>query len=207
MLKNACFDDITDNCQLRSWKNRTYAEVASDTKNICDEPVKDVQKIGKSTLGKKDHNIVRNKKVALESIYDRLAEASSFSEDPPSPPNLFSDASAVQNSSSSVNISEGLDEDDNEFLNILNQFLNISDEASVTSNVHRNSLDTFMHRKKNVTTTDKRLPGHFYSETIFKLLTDAKIKVLEKGLDFASIQKKLNGFCRRMRLRQHFRSK
>ena len=182
-------------------KNRTYAEVASDTKNICDEPVKDVQKIGKSTLGKKDHNIVRNKKVALESIYDRLAEASSFSEDPPSPPNLFSDASAVQNSSSSVNISEGLDEDDNEFLNILNQFLNISDEASVTSNVHRNSLVTFMHQIKNVTTTDKRLPGHFYSETIFKLLTDAKIKVLEKGLDFASIQKKLNGFCRRMRLR------
>ena len=170
-------------------------------KNIRGEPVKDVQKIGKSTLGKKDHNIVRNKKVALESIYDRLAEASSFSEDPPSPPNLFSDASAVQNSSSSVNISEGLDEDDNEFLNILNQFLNISDEASVTSNVHRNSLVTFMHQIKNVTTTDKRLPGHFYSETIFKLLTDAKIKVLEKGLDFASIQKKLNGFCRRMRLR------
>ena len=48
-------------------------------KNIRGEPVKDVQKIGKSTLGKKDHNIVRNKKVALESIYDRLAEASSFS--------------------------------------------------------------------------------------------------------------------------------
>ena len=207
MLKNACFDDITDNCQLRSLKNKTYAEVASDTKNICDEPVKDVQKIGKSTLGKKDHNIVRNKKVALESIYDRLAEASSFSQDPPSPPNLFSDASAVQNSSSSVNISEGLDEDDNEFLNILNQFLNISDDASVTSHVNRNSLDTFMHQKKNVTTTDKRLPGHFYSETIFKLLTDAKIKVLEKGLDFASIQKKLNGLCRRMRLRQYFRSK
>ena len=186
---------------LEVGKTKHMQRLRQIQKKICDEPVKDVQKIGKSTLGKKGHNIVRNKKVALESIYDRLAEASSFSEDPPSPPNLFSDASAVQNSSSSVNISEGLDEADNEVLNILNQFLNISDEASVTSNVHRNSLDTFMHQKKNVTTTDNRLPGHVYSETIFKLLTDDKIKFLEKGLDFAAIPKKLNGFCRRMRLK------
>ena len=187
-------------------------------KNIRGEPVKDVQKIGKSTLGKKDHNIVRNKKVALESIYDRLAEASSFSEDPPSPPNLFSDASAVQNSSSSVNISEGLDEDDAEVLKILNEFLNTSDEASVSPNEHRNRLDTFIQQKNNVTTTDNRLSGYFCSETIFNLsnrvLTDTEIKVLEKGLDFAPIQKKLNEpelrsdfneFCRRMRLKWHFR--
>ena len=62
--------------------------------------------------------------------------------------------SVVQNSSSSVNISEGLDEDDNEVLKILNEFLNTSDEASVSPNVHRNRLDTFIHTKKNVTTTD-----------------------------------------------------
>ena len=114
MLKNACFDDITDNCQLRSWKNRTYAEVASDTKNICDEPVKDVQKIGKSTLGKKDHKVVGNESIDLESTFARLAEASSFCEDPPSPPNLCTKTFVVQNSSISVNMSEGLDEDNNE---------------------------------------------------------------------------------------------
>ena len=201
LLKSACFGNVTDNWKLRCRKNKTYANVVSGTKNNRGNTVEDVQKIGKSALGKKDDKVIRNESIDLESIYARLAEASSFYEDSPSPPNLCTDTSVVQNSSSSVNISEGLDEDDNEFLNILNQFLNISDEASVTSNVHRNSLDTFMHQKKNVTTTDKRLPGHFYSETIFKLLTDAKIKVLEKGLDFASIQKKLNGFCRRMRLR------
>ena len=55
LLKNACFDNTTDNRELRSQKNRTYAEALSGTKNICGEPVKDIQKIGKSTLGKKDH--------------------------------------------------------------------------------------------------------------------------------------------------------
>ena len=46
------------------------------------------------------------------------------------------------------------------------------------------------------------------------MLTDTEIKVLEKGLDFTSTQKKLNEpelrsdfnkFCRRMRLKWHFR--
>ena len=190
----------------------------SCTKNNRGNTVEEVQKIGKSALGKKDDKVVRNESIDLESIYARLAEASSFYEDPPSPPNLCTDTSVVQNSSSSVNMSVGLDEDDNEVLKILNEFLNTSDEASVSPNVHRNRLDTFIHQKKNVTTTDNRLSGYFCSETIFNLsnrvLTDTEIKVLEKGLDFAPIQKKLNEpelrsdfneFCRRMRLKWHFR--
>ena len=60
MLKNACFDNITDNRKFRSQKNRTYSETVSGTKNTCGEPDKDVQKIGKSTLGKTDHEVVRN---------------------------------------------------------------------------------------------------------------------------------------------------
>ena len=60
LLKNAWFDNITDNRKLRSRKNRTCVEVLSGTKNIRGEPVKDVQKIGKSTLGKTDHKVVRN---------------------------------------------------------------------------------------------------------------------------------------------------
>ena len=45
-------------------------------------------------------------------------------------------------------------------------------------------------------------------------MTDTEIKVLEKSLDFAPIQKKINEpdlrsnfneFCRRMRLKWHFR--
>ena len=58
-----------------------------------------------------------------------------------------------------------------------------------------------------------RLKGHFCSDTIFnlshKVLSDAEIKVLEKGLDFAPIQRKIDEpelrddfqeFCRRMRV-------
>lgn len=62
---------IPDNGKLKSWKNRTYAEA-----------VKDVEKTGKSALGKKDYKVVGNESVDLESIYARLSEASSFSENP-----------------------------------------------------------------------------------------------------------------------------
>ena len=58
------------------------------TKNIRGKPVKYVQKIGKSTLGKTDHKLVRNESTDLESIYAKLLEGSSFAEYPPSPPNL-----------------------------------------------------------------------------------------------------------------------
>ena len=72
--------------------------------------------------------------------------------------------------------------------------------------------------QKSYTTSESRLTGYFCSETIFNLshrvLTDAEIKVLEKGLDFAPIQRKINEpelmldfneFCRRMRLKWYFR--
>ena len=48
-----------------------------------------------------------------------------------------------------------------------------------------------------------------------RVLTETEIKVLEKGLDYAPIQKKINGpelgkdfseFCRRMRNKWYFRS-
>ena len=41
-------------------------------------------------------------------------------------------------------------------LKILNEFLNTSGEASFSPRVHRNSLDTFIHQKKNISTTDNR---------------------------------------------------
>ena len=92
-----------------------------------------------------------------------------------------------------VNISEGLDEDDNEDFKILNEFLNTSDEASVSPDIHRYRLETFIHQKKNLfTTTDNRLSGYICSETIFNLSNRMLIHTEIKGLDFAPIQKKLN---------------
>ena len=88
LLKNVCFDNIACNRKLWRRKNRTYAEALLGTKNIRGKPVKYVQKIGKSTLGKTDHKLVRNESTDLESIYAKLLEGSSFAEYPPSPPNL-----------------------------------------------------------------------------------------------------------------------
>ena len=138
----------------------------SGTKNIHGDSVKDVQKIVNSTLSKKDHKEVGYESIELESIYARFAETSSFPEDPPSPPNLYTDISVVQNSSSIVNISEGLNEDDSEVSKFLNEFLNTSDEALVSPNKHRNRMATSIQPKKNVTTTDNRLSGYFCFQTI-----------------------------------------
>ena len=102
MLKSACFRSVTDNWKLRCPKNKTYADAVSGTKNIRGNTVEDVQKIGKSALGKKDDKVVRNESIDLESINARLAEPSSFYEDPPFPLSLCTDTSAVQNTSSSV---------------------------------------------------------------------------------------------------------
>ena len=45
-------------------------------------------------------------------------------------------------------------------------------------------------------TRDEQLQGHFCSDTVFNLskrvLSEHEIKVLEKGLDFAPIQRKIN---------------
>ena len=69
------------------------------------------------------------------------------------------------------------------------------------------------------TTYKNRLTGYFCSDTVFnlskKVLSDAKIKVLKKGLDYAPIQNKTNepelqrdfeNFCRQMRLKWFFRN-
>ena len=65
--------------------------------------------------------------------------------------------------------------------------------------------------------SENRLTGYFCLDTIFDLsnrvLSDNEIKVLEKGLDFAPIQRKTNEpelrsdfgvFCCRMRIKWHF---
>ena len=66
---------------------------------------------------------------------------------------------------------------------------------------------------------DNRISGYFCSDTVFNLsrrvLSEDEIKVLEKGLDFAPIQNKVNEselrkdfdeFYRRMRIKWYFRN-
>ena len=79
----------------------------------------------------------------------------------------------------------------------------------------------------NSNTNSTRLIGYFCSETVFNLsnrtvfnlsnraLSDAEINILEKGLDYAPIQSKINEpelrndfneFCKRIRLKWYFRN-
>ena len=71
----------------------------------------------------------------------------------------------------------------------------------------------------SVSSDESRIRGYFCSDTIFNLssrvLSEDEIKVLEKGLHFAPIQRKVNEpelrqdfekFCRRMRIKWHFRN-
>ena len=68
------------------------------------------------------------------------------------------------------------------------------------------------HKKKNINfkvTTEGRISGYFFSDKLsHRVLTETEIKVLDKGLHYARIQKKINEpelrkdfseFCLRMR--------
>ena len=105
------------------------------------------------------------------------------------------------NSFSKLGDFETFDTQDSELLDILEELGNV--EKAKEHDVNVTSLG--------------RLMGHFCSDTSFNLshrvLSDAEIKVLEKGLDFALIQRKINEpelrgdfeeFCRRMRAKCHF---
>ena len=94
---------------------------------------------------------------------------------------------------------EAFDTEDREWLDILEDLANV--ESAKEHDVNVTSLG--------------RLKRQFCSKTIFnlshKVLSDAEIKVLEKGLDFAPIKKKINEpelvedseeFCHRILLNQ-----
>ena len=94
-----------------------------------------------------------------------------------------------------------------------------SSQANVPNFVtEQHCNETFSQHKSGVT-NEGRLVGYFCSDTVFNLsrnvLTEIEIKVLEKELDFAPIQNKLNEhelrsdfeeFSRRMRTKWHFRN-
>ena len=88
----------------------------------------------------------------------------------------------------------------------------------ILEELENNANANFTGCEHKYNTDDSRMKGYFCSDTIFnlsnKVLTEDEIKVLEKGLDFAPIQRKVNkpelredfeNFCRRMRIQWHFR--
>ena len=145
--------------------------------------------------------------VDFEAIKRDLLSGENSSKTSNNPPVVCTNTSVVQknydvNTSSDIRLSST---QDMELLEILEELQNSNEIISSDS-----SCDVI---------PDKRLKGYFCSDTVFNLsgrvLSESEIKVLEKGLEFAPFQRKVNEpelrrdfqeFCRRMRIKWHFRN-
>ena len=150
----------------------------------------------------------------LSKIYNDLlkSEQNSSSTMPNLPPPICTDTSTSKNVSNST-IESGC-ESDVCLNNYDKEILNILEDLQCPLNPVKNKSQISI---PSVQMEECRLSGSFVSDTVFNLsrnvLTGTEIKVLEKGLDFAPILRKLNepelqrdfkDFCRRMRLKWNF---
>ena len=159
-------------------------------------------------------NILGNDKfgnVNFSDIYqDLLRDEKSNSSRIVSPPKICVNTSSSCNNSNqakSINTSVFLDSQDQDILKILEELqFTAEDETTLHNNISSNCV------------YESRIEGHFCSDAVFNLsrriLTETEIKVLEKGLNFAPIQNKINEpelrtdfneFCRRMRTKWYFK--
>ena len=191
---------------LRKQKRKTYAEATQS--DLLEGKIVDIS----PDVGKVDAKIGK-RSVDLEAIKKTLlsTEASKFSKVSNTPPDICVDTSLFHNCSNFVSgttVSEPvmLSTQDMEVLEILEEF-------------ESNANDNFTGCEHKYNTDYSRMKGYFCSDTVFNLsnkaLTEEEIKVLEKCLDFAPIQRKVNepelrhdfeNFCRRMRIKWHFRN-
>ena len=111
---------------------------------------------------------------------------------PISPPNVTVDSSSSLNHSNAQVLEEEatlLTSQDKEFTSQDKELLSVLESIQNMNN----SLNS---RNQVSEANEGRLSGYFCSETVFnlsrKILTDTEIKILEKGLDFAPVQKKIN---------------
>ena len=118
-----------------------------------------------------------------------------------------SDSPVVSNSlNSSIHQEKSFDAQNKEMIKILEE-------------LHSSNKETSVMGISSITADENRVTGYFCSGTIFNLsnwvLSDNEIKILEKGLDFVPIQRKINEpelrsdfgeFCRHMRIKWHFRN-
>ena len=212
-----CYDNITDNRRLRKSRNKTYADVVLGGLDLStEEAAFDTRNNDEVNFVKRDD---RKEGIDLNAILVDLNEEKMSPQHPTSPPNFCSDISNLNNSSDCFNKQVILDEDVNgKISQILDDLLNLSEGSENRSQVIKEQVNESFQNSH--ITSENRLTGYFCSETIFNLshrmLTDAEIKAVEKGLDFAPTQQKIsepelkqdfNGFCRRSRLKWYFRDK
>ena len=197
-------NNIADNRVLRKRKRKTYTKAAQS--DLLKGKIVSIS----PNVGKVDAESGK-RSVDLEGIEKTLlsVEVSKFSKVSNTPPDICADTSLSHNSSNYVSGTTEtepvmLSTQDIEVLEILDE-LKGNASANFTGYKHKYNID------------DSRIKGYFCSDTVFnlsnKVLTEDEMKVLEKGLDFAFIQRKVNepelrqdfeDFGRRMRIKWHF---
>ena len=151
-----------------------------------------------------DQNMSCKKDIDSAKLYEELlvCDKSMSSDMDGSPPNLCTNSAEVSNSPNSVTSQKDFIE------------LSLQDEElfSILGDLQHNEMPGNIN-------VSNRIQGYFCSDIVFnlskKVLSETKIKVLEKGLDFAPIQNKINEselrkdfeeYFRRMRIKWHFRN-
>ena len=190
-MNGLCVDNVTYNRRYRKKASKTYAKVVSGTPNTTDLNVE----MKDTKINEVPH---KNKEgIILTSIFENLLrDNSSIPQETLSPPKICTDTSLSGNTSNVLCTSENLDNQDIEFLNILEDLLKPSDNFEKPVERAEGKTNDSIQNKTSVTTDKSRLSGYFSSETIFNLtnrvLSDAEIRILEKGLDYSPIQRKIN---------------
>ena len=210
-------------------------ETKIDERNITDNrAVRNKIKVKREE--KRDGSL---EKIDLKKIYSQLLEeeqSRSGDRNKSTPPNISTNSSQLKNDSGFSPIEENIfSTQDKEFLSVLEELqnANVSNNTdlttrhptactpaknTVTLEFAQNINTSFAYPRYGVT-SEGRLEEYFCSDTVSnlsqKVLTDTEIRILEKGLDFAPIQNKINEpelrtdfeeFCRRMRTRWHLRN-
>ena len=187
--------NVTGNRAFRKKKSKQQRKINIDAGKETDSDVTlltDAGRVKKSTEQVED----------LFQIYsDLLAGENSSSKMDTCPPNLCNNSAHTSNNSGSPNGEKNeplFCTQDKEILSILKELEQV--------------------QSTRITNSD-RISGYFCSDTVFnlskKVLPDMEIKILEKRLDYAPIQNKINkpelrrdfeDFAGRMRLKWHFRN-
>ena len=185
---------------------------------------------------KKDSSL---EKIDLEKRYFQLLEeeeSRSGDRNKSTPPIISTNSSQLKIDSRFSPIEENIfSTQDKKFLSVLDELQNANVSNNIDSTTRhptactpgentvplecaQNINSSFAYPRYGAT-SEGRLEGCFCSDAVFnlrrKVLTDTEIRILEKGLDFAPIQNKINEpelrtdfeeFCRRMRTKWHFRN-
>ena len=170
---------FTDNRTARRKKQKTYAQaVTENVEKTTDQKVSFLKKELQLGNNKKTIDLIKIKNILLQDEKLNSCRIKTFL------PVRVTNSSMSRNTSNNSGNMFDLD-----FLLPQNEDLaNILEELQNKTEVSGDSITEI--------TSSNCLKGHFCSDTIFnsghRVLSDAEIKIIEKGLDFFPIQKKIN---------------